>query len=329
MKKRSRFTDSWKSIFTFSASEKRGIYFFLIVILILSAAIFVYRYYPPAFIQEDYSAFEKQVDEFLAEQAKQDSLRAIAAIKESTPKNDSVSFRKDSVQRISYEKKNRIAYFEFDPNNLPDESWKSLGMNDGQIRVINNYQLKGGKFRKKEDLKKIHVISEKDYARLEPYVKIKKQPTDTTKKFEKKNFFAEQKHISAHIDISIADTIELQAVKGIGPSRARGIFFYRQKLGGFYSIQQLHEVFGIDSAVYAEIAEQVFIKDTSNIRRLNINTATIEQLGAHPYIRKKLAELIVNYRMQHGNYTDVKAIRHLPLVNDDLYFKLAPYLKTQ
>ena len=62
---------------------------------------------------------------------------------------------------------------------------------------------------------------------------------------------------------------------------------------------------------------------------MNVNTATAEQLGAHPYIRKKLADLIVRYRIEHGNFSDVSAIRRMPLVNDDLYFKLAPYLKTE
>jgi len=334
MKKKSRFNDSWKNVFSFSASEKRGIYFFLIVIFILCGAIFIYRYYPPVFIQEDYSAFEKEVDAFLAEQKKHDSLRAITTTLDSMAKINSIRHKEDSGKVIYGEKefqkeKIKITYFDFDPNNLPDESWKTLGMNEGQIRVINKYQSKGGKFRKKEALKKIHVISENDYARLEPYIKIKEQPNDTTKHYEKKNLLPETKRVVAHVDIGIADTIELQAVKGIGPSRARGIFFYRQKLGGYYSVKQLREVFGIDSAAFAEIAEQVFIRDTANIRTININTADVEQLSSHPYIRKKLATLIVSYRKEHGNFNDIDAIRHLPLVDEDLYFKLAPYLKVK
>ena len=330
MKKKSRFTASWKNVFTFTANEKRGIYFLLIVVMILAGAIWFYRYYPPAFPKQDYSAFEKQADEFLAEEARQDSLKIISA----SEKKDSARQRTDSIRQIYpqksfQEEKIPTACFDFDPNNLPAESWKRLGMNDGQIRVINNYQSKGGKFRRKEDLKKIHVISENEYVRLEPCIKIKEQPADTVRHFEKKTFASEIKRVTAHVDIGIADTIELQAVKGIGPSRARGIFFYRQKLGGYYSIKQLREVFGIDSAAYAEISEQVFIKDTNNIRKININTAPVEQLGTHPYIGKRLAALIVSYRREHGNFSDISALRRMPLVNEDLYSKLAPYLKTQ
>ena len=155
-KKPSRFSNSWKDAFTFSAGEKRGFYLLLILIFVLAGAIWFYRYYPPAFPKQDRAAFEKEVDHFLAEQAKQDSSNTVAASQE---------------KRISKDKSS-IAYFDFDPNNLSPENWKQLGLNDGQIRAINNYQAKGGKFRKKEDLKKIYIISETDYSRLEPYIKI-------------------------------------------------------------------------------------------------------------------------------------------------------------
>ncbi|HLG33829.1 MAG TPA: helix-hairpin-helix domain-containing protein [Bacteroidia bacterium] len=340
MKKKSRLSESWKDVFTFSASEKRGIYVLVIIIMLLTGAIWVYRYYPPSFPKQDYSAFEKEVNEFFAEQKKQDSLNAIllAEKKDFSQRADSLwrtthhardSLWKNYPEKNFQKEKTSLTYFDFDPNDLPAENWKQLGLNDGQIRVINNYQSKGGKFRKKEDLKKIHVISENDYARLEPYIKIKEQPIDTEKHFEKKTFTPERKNAAAKIDVGIADTIELKAIRGVGPSRARGIFKYRQILGGYYSINQLREVYGIDSAAYAEIAEQVFIKDTTNIRKININTTTSEQLGAHPYIRKKLAELIVSYRREHGNFSSIAALKRMPLVNDDLYSKLAPYLKAE
>ena len=307
-KNASRFSNSWKNVFTFSAGEKRGIYVLLILITALAGAIWYYRYYPPAFPKQDYSAFEKEVDKFLAAQTKEDSIKIIAASQE---KNFSL-------------KESSITYFDFDPNNLSEENWKQLGLNAGQIRAIHNYESKGGKFRKKEDLKKMYVISESDYARLEPYIKIQEQFAETPKYPEKK-FTAPV----IHIDIGTADTLELLSVKGVGPARARGIYKYRQLLGGYYSVNQLREVYGIDSAAYIQIAAQVFVKDSTNIDRININTASAEQLGKHPYIRKKLAEIIVRYRTQNGNYGDIAALRKMPLVNDSLYFKLAPYLTVQ
>ena len=269
------------------------------------AAVGYYRYYPPAFQNEDHSAFEKEVDEFMAAQAEQDSLETMANAEEKDFSSEAPS----------------VTYFDFDPNNLSEEKWEELGLNSGQIRAIYNYESKGGRFRKKEDLKKMYVISEKDYQRLEPYIKIKETAADTSK-YSSQKFTA----ASIHLDINTADTIELLSVNGIGPARARGVFKYRQLLGGYYSVKQLREVYGIDSASYKEIASQVYIKDTAAITKININTASADQMGKHPYIRKKLAEIIVRYRVQNGNYNDIAAIRRFPLVNDSLYFKLAPYL---
>src|SRR5690606_26013840 len=65
-----------------------------------------------------------------------------------------------------------VEYFMFDPNGLAVVDWKRLGLSDRQIRMIKNYEAKGGRFRKKEDLKKIYAISDADYARLSACIAI-------------------------------------------------------------------------------------------------------------------------------------------------------------
>jgi hypothetical protein len=114
MKKPSRFSNSWKDVFTFSAGEKRGIYVLLILIFVLAGAIWFYRYYPPAFPRQDNAAFEKEVDQFLAAQSKQDSSETITAAEESQKKSFS-------------SEKSSITYFDFDPNNLSAENGNNLG----------------------------------------------------------------------------------------------------------------------------------------------------------------------------------------------------------
>lgn len=73
---------------------------------------------------------------------------------------------------ISKSKHSEIVYFYFDPNNLDTDSWSRLGFTAKQIQVIKNYESKGGRFYKKEDVAKIYVISHIDYKRIEPYIKI-------------------------------------------------------------------------------------------------------------------------------------------------------------
>ncbi len=62
--------------------------------------------------------------------------------------------------------------FEFDPNTVSREDLKRLGLSAKAINIMMNYRKKGGTFRKREDLSKIYGITEDDFERLFPYIKI-------------------------------------------------------------------------------------------------------------------------------------------------------------
>ena len=55
------------------------------------------------------------------------------------------------------------------------------------------------------------------------------------------------------IDLNSADTLALQQVPGIGPSFARRIARYRDQLGGYYTVLQLQEIFGMEPDRYQRI----------------------------------------------------------------------------
>ena len=67
-------------------------------------------------------------------------------------------YEKDDEEAINqYEPSTTTSFskgelFQFDPNLLPAEGWKKLGLNERAIRTINNYRSKGGKFYKPQDL---------------------------------------------------------------------------------------------------------------------------------------------------------------------------------
>ena len=82
---------------------------------------------------------------------------------------DDLAYNKPSSE-ASNESKGQLFYF--DPNVLPFEGWKKLGIREKTIGTIQNYLNKGGHFNKPEDLKKIYGIRPDEYIRLEPYIKI-------------------------------------------------------------------------------------------------------------------------------------------------------------
>jgi len=210
----------------------------------------------------------------------------------------------------------RATYADFDPNGLPAERWKQLGLSEKQIAVIKRFESKGGHFYKKEDVKKMYVISPETYAKLEPYIQI------SPPQFEQKN--TPTKASKVRIDLNTADSLALDQVSGIGPAFAIRILKYRERLGGFYALEQLKEVYGVDSAHFAQWLPQLFL-NTAAIRKIDINTASFEELKRHPYLSYKQINALIQYRKQHGAYATLSDLKNIPLFTDEILRKLAPY----
>lgn len=218
-----------------------------------------------------------------------------------------------------------VRLFYFDPNNLDAAGWVKLGIREKTAVTIQKYVSKGGRFRKPEDIGKIWGLRKADVEKLVPYVRIQEEKTafsDKAQPYAKKKF--EQKK-DIRVDVNLADTSIFIALPGIGPGFAKRIINFRNRLGGFYSIEQVSETYGMPDSTFQKIKPHLFVKP-GNIKKININTATTEELKSHPYIRYNLANVIVNFRKQHGNFASVDDIKKIMILDDETYIKLQPYL---
>ena len=143
------------------------------------------------------------------------------------------------------------------------------------------------------------------------------------KTFESKNY--PKKNESVIVELNSADTTALKQLKGIGSSFAKRIIKFRDLLGGFVKKEQLLEVYGFDKEKYDLVSPQIEI-DLSKVKKININSASVDDLKKHPYMDKKSAVKIFWHRVNQGNYSDVSDIKKLNLVDETLFTKLAPYL---
>ena len=232
----------------------------------------------------------------------------------------------------------KAALFYFDPNKLSGDDWKRLGLRDKTIETIHNYISKGGKFKSKEDIGKIYGLNANDVARLMPYVKINKvNYTSTQKPYEKvfykpqsQEYFKKAKSLAVpHIvDVNLADTTELIALPGIGSKLAARIVLFREKLGGFYSVDQVAEIYGLPDSTFQKIRPVLKLSNTL-LSLININTIDVNELQRHPYIRWNIASAIVAYRNQHGNYKTLEDLKNVNIVTDEIFLKVFPYLKLE
>jgi len=221
--------------------------------------------------------------------------------------------------------------FYFDPNSLPIEGWQRLGLRDKTISTIQNYLSKGGKFRKPEDLQRVYGLFPNEYERLAPYIKIELMAEANNFKDFKDNLPTENPTIKTYaprysvVDINTADTTALIALPGIGSKLAARIINFRDKLGGFYSLAQVGETFGLPDSTFQKIKQYLKL-ETSSLKKININKATVDELKMHPYIKYSLANPIVAYRIEHGPFAIVGDIKKVMAITDEIYNKIEPYL---
>jgi len=225
-------------------------------------------------------------------------------------------------------------FFYFDPNTITVSEWKRLGLKDKTIKTIENYRRKGGHFYKPEDLQRIYGLHDDEYERLKPFIKIESNPSETNDDFvspKSKDEMPPSKNYTARysiIDVNIADTSAFISLPGIGSKLAARIITFREKLGGFYSVEQIGETYGLPDSTFQNIKQWLKL-DNASVKKININTATVDELKVHPYIKFSIANPIVAYRKEHGLFSNVEDIKKVMAVTDEIYKKIAPYLSLQ
>jgi competence ComEA-like helix-hairpin-helix protein len=303
---------------SFTRKERVGIVCLVLILLVVPLT----PYFLEVLSQEeptDHKAFEKEISQLKLQE--QDS--ASRSTYRSYPENNHYY---SPSEKNDYNKATRGELFYFDPNTISVDDWKKLGVREKTANTIRNYVSKGGRFYKPEDIGKIWGLHEDEVKRLLPYVRIEAKPGDNKyPDWEKNKIYEKPKYPVISVDVNNSDTAAFIALPGIGSKLAARIVAFREKLGGFYKIEQLAETYGLPDSTFQKIKSRLVISN-NNVKKININTATLDELKAHPYLRYNIANAIVQYRTQHGSFAAVSDIKNIMLITDEIYNKAAPYL---
>ncbi len=261
-----------------------------------------------------------------------DSLHRYADATGRTGGNNSY-YRQDSVRRVER--------FPFDPNTADSTQLLRLGLQPWQVRNIYRYRAAGGVYSKPSDFANLYGLTQKQYRELEPYIRISADYQPAADRYgtrygdagrygsrhgdagrsangrggadgdavpdSLKPHYPQKLQLSETIDLNTADTTLLKRVPGIGSYYARRIATYRQRLGGFYSADQLLEIEDFPEKALA------FFKVSGPTVKLAVNRLTLNQLKRHPYISYYQAKAIVDYRRLRG---PLKSLADLRLLSD-------------
>ena len=302
----------------FSQSEVNGFLLLLGILVLLTAAPFLFdAFYTPTF--NNHSASDKQT---------LDSL--VARLEARQPERSSGPYKRATV-----------ALRPFNPNQLTAEEWQAFGLPKYLAQRILNYRSKMGDFSYKAELGTIYDLPDSVFQRLYPYIQL---PVERPNRYGSKQGMASkerptpdpswnnnrpprERFILAPFNINTADTVQLKQIRGIGSKLSARIVKYREGLGGFYSVMQLKEVYGLQPEIIDSLHKYTFVPDAYAPQQLSINTATAEELKVHPYLSSNVARAIVAYREQHGRYERLEDVQKVRLVTAEVFEKLRPYLQ--
>ncbi len=232
----------------------------------------------------------------------------------------------DSLRAKALEAK-QVKIYPFNPNYITDYKGASLGMRVEEIDRLLKYRAENKWINSAKEFQHVTSISDTVLAKISPYFKFPKR------NFKVKGSAAQTKITDRKAikkDINRATAQDLQEIRGIGAVLSKRIIAYRNKLkGGFVSMIQLQEVYGLTPEVVLKLKTKFKVNTNKHRIQLDLNTATVDELVTIQYIDYEIAHAIVEYRTLHERFTSIdelSKVKEIPLSKLDL-IKLSLQIK--
>ena len=270
-----------KSYFQYSRSQRSGIFLLVLLCVIFQFAFF---YLSPS----SFKVNEIEKQKWISLQTKVDSLK---------------------VEKQNYMPK----IYPFNPNFITDYKGSKLGMSVAEIDRLLNFRKTNQYVNSASEFQKVTQVSDSLLNAISPYFKfpdwVSNRSAQKFKPFEKKI----EKIIM--LDINLATKEDLIKVYGIGSALSDRILKQKELIGGFVSMKQMNDIWGLSQEVIDNLNKYFKIASIPKIKKIDINNSSIKELMLFPYFKFSLAKAIVTYRSMNGdfkNFEDLTKINGFP-----------------
>jgi DNA uptake protein ComE-like DNA-binding protein len=273
-----------KSFFRFDSKQRMGIFVLLLIILIIQLT----AYFIDVTIKEDVSV-EKQ--QWLSLQTEMDSLKILK------------TSRKPEM-------------YPFNPNFITDYKGYKLGMSTIEIDRLLEFRKANKYVNSAQEFQTVTKISDSLLNVISPYFKFPDWVKNKKNDFPQEKQPAFKKEKIALIDINKATQEDLMKIYGIGPGLSERILKQKDLLGGFVSMEQMSDIWGLSPEVIEKLNVQFYVGSLPEIKKIKINDASVKELSQFPYFRYPVSKEIVTYRsMNNGVLTieDLTKVKGFPV----------------
>ena len=233
----------------------------------------------------------------------------------------------DSLKTLSSEKKYEIR--PFNPNFISDYKGYKLGMSVAQIDRLFAFRKTNQYVNSAKEFQAVTKVSDSLLRAIAPYFKFpdwvanKKTPKAFVA-YEKTSFAKKEK--IAILDINAATQEDLMKINGIGAGFSDRILKFRESLGGFVSMEQMQDVWGLPPEVIEKLNLSFRINAQPALKKIDINNATVKEIAQFPYFRFAIAKEIVTYRSMHGDFKNANDLTKIKGLSIDKATIIALYL---
>lgn len=276
-----------KSYFKFSQSERSGIFFLFILILIFQMVYYLVDFSSIEITspeKEKWLSFQPQIDLM-----KQDKLNHVPKI------------------------------YSFNPNFITDFKGYKLGMSVAEIDRLLIFRKQNKYVNSPEEFQAVTKVSDSLLSAISPYFKFpdwvnNKKEFKVYKKYSNAAFAKKEKIVL--IDINQTTQEDLIKIYGVGEAISLRILKLKESLGGFVSMEQMKDVWGLSPEVIENLNSHFKVSVFPKIKKIDINNASLKELSQFPYFRYSLAKEIVTYRSMNGDFKtkeDLSKIKDFPV----------------
>ena len=273
-----------KTFFKFNKGQQKGIFLLLTLCIVIQACYFFVD-----FTNTDKTTSAKQ--KWLSFQTQIDSLK-----EEST--------------------NNSPTLHSFNPNFITDFKGYKLGMKTEEINRLLAFRKQGKFANSPKEFQEVTGISDSLLKVISPYFKFPnwindKQQNHSTYEYNK----FKKKDDLPILDINIASKEDLMKINGIGEALSERILKQKEVFGGFVSMEQMGDVWGLSPEVIQKLNQSFRIETKPTIKKININTASLKELSHFFYFKYPLSKNIVTYRSMNGDikFEDLSKIKDFPV----------------
>ncbi|PKV49911.1 DNA uptake protein ComE-like DNA-binding protein [Aquimarina sp. MAR_2010_214] len=219
-----------------------------------------------------------------------------------------ISFQKqiDSLKSIAEQQKKEYRLQPFNPNFISDHKGYKLGLSARELDRLHTYRKDNKWINSITDFKKVTQVSDSLLAVISPLFKFpewtKKSNAAANRKYPKKKYPV--KTFSQKKDLNTVSSEELEQSIGLPDFVADRIIRYRNSVGGFTLDIQLEDVHGLYDYQKDKILSMFTVKTPKKIKKVNINTASVNELVEIPYFDFEMALDIKDFIESNGSISN-------------------------